>query len=203
MHANIQFADPVFLILWNKMPFVGAISNAGRNRVEYLSQSCVRYRTDWRGGICDGVSSPQDCPKPNMQKPLKSALVAAKPTISSGRACPRCHGDTYPLKRGFLQAVVGHQSMLFRYQCDSYRCSDREIECGEGSSGRELLNHHTAESAGCHCPRCGGETFRIERRLTDLLISRFSVVHRYQCDSRLCDWSGLVRQDHRAHPADN
>ncbi len=85
--------------------------------------------------------------------------------------------------------------MMYRYECDSFRCSDREHEHSEQPMAGDFDEGTIQDSRGRNCPRCEGETFRVERRLIDLFISRFCLVHRYQCDSRRCGWSGLVRQD--------
>jgi hypothetical protein len=93
--------------------------------------------------------------------------------------------------------------MLYRYECDSYRCSDREQEDTELPLTGDFSADTPRVSRGRSCPRCQGETFRVERGLIDLLISRFSPVHRYRCDSRQCDWTGLVRQDQHANASQN
>jgi hypothetical protein len=139
----------------------------------------------------------------NMQKPPDNISVAATAPSPRGRVCARCHGEIYPLKRGLFDLIRGHGSMLYRYQCDSYRCSDREQEDPEQSLNGHFSVDMAPISRGRDCPRCQGATFRAERTLIDLLISRVSVVHRYQCDSRRCGWSGTVRQNQRANSTRN
>jgi hypothetical protein len=98
------------------------------------------------------------------------------------------------MKRGWFDRIRGHGSMMYRYECDSFRCSDREQEHTEQPLAGDFGAETAQDSCGRNCPRCQGETFRVERRLMDLFISRFTLVHRYQCDSRRCGWTGLVRQ---------
>jgi hypothetical protein len=51
---------------------------------------------------------------------------------------------------------------------------------------------------GCTCPHCNGPATRIPRRFVDLLVSMFSSVNRYRCDSKDCGWEGNVRV--KRHP---
>lgn len=108
--------------------------------------------------------------------------------------CPRCRGVSYRVRRGLYERIVNPGPKTYRYQCDSYLCSDREHEYNAGFTNEDVAPYTMPTTSGCACPRCGGETFRIERKMIDLLISHISVVHRYQCDSRRCGWTGLVRQ---------
>lgn len=139
----------------------------------------------------------------NMPNPLSNNLVAAMAPIRRGRVCPRCQGEIYPMKRRWFDRIRGHGSKIYRYECDSYRCSDREHEATGQSVADDIGTATDRVSRGRSCPRCHGETFRVERKLFDLLISRISVVHRYQCDSRKCGWNGLVRQHESAQSPPN
>lgn len=43
------------------------------------------------------------------------------------------------------------------------------------------------------CPKCGGSTIRIKRRIRDRLISQFYAVHRFRCEQLGCCWEGNLR----------
>ena len=133
----------------------------------------------------------------NSRKSVNDDVVADTAPGAQEHSCRHCHGKTYRYKSGLIDLFIKRESIMHDHQCDSYRCNYQEYErtavAHSGNSGY----HPAPESRGCACPRCQGETFRAERRLIDLLISRVSLVHRYQCDSRQCGWSGLVRQDRR------
>lgn len=44
-----------------------------------------------------------------------------------------------------------------------------------------------------HCPRCGGDAYRVPRRFVDLLTSAFFLQHRYRCSCMGCSWEGNLR----------
>jgi hypothetical protein len=54
--------------------------------------------------------------------------------------------------------------------------------------GRNLASY------GRPCPVCNGSTYRIPRRLVDLLVSIFTPVHRFRCRSMSCSWEGNIRE---------
>lgn len=65
-------------------------------------------------------------------------------------------------------------------------------------SAHPVVERYLPEGAGYfisehECPRCGGSVIRVPRRLVDLLISKFVMVHRYRCHSMDCDWEGNLR----------
>ena len=43
------------------------------------------------------------------------------------------------------------------------------------------------------CPRCGHDLIRVRRRSIDRLLSLAVPVHRYQCLSMVCGWTGNIR----------
>lgn len=44
---------------------------------------------------------------------------------------------------------------------------------------------------GKHCPRCGGDLYRIHRRWSDRLLNVLIPVRRYRCKDQACGWHGL------------
>lgn len=71
-------------------------------------------------------------------------------------------------------------------------------------TGRELTaglpEGATCNAHGIRCPRCKAPLYRIRRRLIDRIVSRFTLVFRYQC-SNYCGWEGNLRQARLARPA--
>jgi hypothetical protein len=49
------------------------------------------------------------------------------------------------------------------------------------------------------CPMCEGYLIRIPRRVTDRLLSKFVLMHRYRCPDFACQWEGNLRV--RSHAA--
>jgi len=45
------------------------------------------------------------------------------------------------------------------------------------------------------CPKCGGNTVRIQRRSIDHFRSLFGLVSRYKCISYDCKWKGNIRKN--------
>lgn len=50
------------------------------------------------------------------------------------------------------------------------------------------------------CPRCNGSLMRVRRHFADRMVSLFSPVRRYRCDSFACRWEGTLPA-RRAGPA--
>jgi hypothetical protein len=52
------------------------------------------------------------------------------------------------------------------------------------------------------CPRCGGDAYRIRRRLIDRLLSLIVPLGRYSCESFVCNWEGnlVVRSSRKNGP---
>ena len=49
-------------------------------------------------------------------------------------------------------------------------------------------------SSNQKCPKCNGNTVRIQRRPIDRFRSLFGLVHRYKCISYHCKWKGNIRK---------
>jgi len=52
---------------------------------------------------------------------------------------------------------------------------------------------HSVASYGQPCPVCNASTHRIPRRFIDWLLSIFTPVRRYRCQSMKCTWEGNLR----------
>lgn len=51
------------------------------------------------------------------------------------------------------------------------------------------------------CPRCNGALVRVRRHFVDRLVSLFTPVRRYRCDSFACRWEGTLRTARAEAPA--
>lgn len=63
-----------------------------------------------------------------------------------------------------------------------------------GDNGRAGDAAHSGCAAlGLTCPRCQGDVLRVRRRRVDLLISFFTPIRRFRCQSMECGWEGNFR----------
>jgi len=69
------------------------------------------------------------------------------------------------------------------------RVSDGKRPAMSGTSGFG----HSVASYGQPCPVCNAHTHRIPRRFIDRLLSIFTPLRRYRCQSMKCTWEGNLR----------
>jgi hypothetical protein len=52
------------------------------------------------------------------------------------------------------------------------------------------------------CPRCNQPLLRVRRRVKDRLLSIVVTMYRYECESPMCKWKGLLRRPRASGPQD-